>query len=46
VLHQPFLRARGKIYEMEDMGDSLRVGRYREDLSGPPLGPQPGQVPR
>jgi beta-xylosidase len=46
VLHQPFVRARGKIYEMEDLGDSLRVGKYREDLSGPALGTQPGQVPR
>jgi beta-xylosidase len=46
VLHQPFLKARGKLYEMEDLGDSLRVAKYREDLSGPPLGPQPGQVPR
>jgi hypothetical protein len=46
ILHQPFLQARGKLYEVEDLGDSLRVGRYREDLSGPPLGPQRGQVPR
>jgi hypothetical protein len=46
VLHQPFLQARGKVYEVEDTGDNLRVGKYREDLSGPALGPQRGQVPR
>jgi beta-xylosidase len=40
VLHQPFQNARGKIYEMEDMGNTLRVGRFREDLSGPPLPPR------
>jgi hypothetical protein len=31
---------------MEDTGDGLRVVRYREDLSGPPLPPLPGQAPR
>ena len=46
VLHQPFQNARGKIYEMEDAGDRVRVVKYREDLSGPPLGPLPGQAPR
>jgi beta-xylosidase len=46
VLHQPFQNARGKIYEMEDAGDNLRVVKYREDLSGPPLKPLPGQAPR
>jgi beta-xylosidase len=46
VLHQPFQNARGKIYEMEDMGDHLRVAKYRDDLSGPPLPPLPGQAPR
>lgn len=46
VLHQPFLNARAKIYEMADLGDTLRVVRYRADLSGPPLGPQLGQKPR
>ena len=46
VLHQPFRNARGKIYEMEDTGDGLRVVRYREDLSGPPLPVLPGQAPR
>jgi beta-xylosidase len=46
VLHQPFVDARGKIYEMEDLGDNLRVAKYREDLSGPPLGPQRGQNPQ
>lgn len=45
VLHQPFQNARGKIYEMEDTGDGLRVVKYREDLSGPPLAPLPGQAP-
>ncbi|MDQ2664803.1 MAG: glycoside hydrolase family 43 protein [Gemmatimonadota bacterium] len=46
VLHQPFQNARGKIYEMEDAGDHLRVVKYREDLSGPPLPLLPGQAPR
>ncbi len=46
ILHQPFVNARGKIYEIEDLGDSLRVVRYREDLSGPALAPQPGQTPQ
>lgn len=46
VLHQPFRNARGKIYEMEDTGDGLRVVRFREDLSGPPLPVLPGQAPR
>jgi lysophospholipase L1-like esterase len=46
VLHQPFLEARGKIYEVEDLGDNLRVGKYRDDLSGPALGPQRGQTPQ
>jgi beta-xylosidase len=46
VLHQPFQNARGKIYEMEDASDRVRVLKYREDLSGPPLGAVPGQAPR
>jgi hypothetical protein len=46
VLHQPFQNARGKIYEMEDAGDRVRVVRYRADLSGPPLPAQRGQAPR
>lgn len=46
IVHQPFQNARGKIYEMEDVGDNLRVVKYREDLSGPPLPPLPGQAPR
>lgn len=46
IVHQPFVRARGKLYEVEDLGDKLRISRYREDLSGPPLGPLPGQTPR
>jgi hypothetical protein len=27
VLHQPFRRARGKLFEMEDTGDTLRIKR-------------------
>lgn len=46
VVHQPFVRARGKLYEIEDLGDSLGLSRYREDLSGPTLGQLPGQTPR
>ncbi len=46
VMHQPFVSAHAKIYEMEDLGDNLRVVNYREDLSGPPLGPQQGQTPQ
>jgi hypothetical protein len=44
VVLQPFQDARSKIYEVEDLGDHLHVLRYRDDLSGPPLGPQPGRV--
>jgi hypothetical protein len=43
VIHQPFNGARGKIYEVEDRGDHLEITKFREDLSGPPLGPQRGQ---
>ena len=35
VLHQPFRNARGKLYEMEDLGDRLGVARKRDDLDGP-----------
>ncbi len=35
VLHRPFRNARGKIYEMEDLGNNLRVVRERTDLDGP-----------
>ena len=45
VVHQPFIGAHAKFYEMEDLGDNLRVVRFRDDLSGPPLGPQQGQTP-
>ena len=45
VVHQPFIGAHAKFYEMEDLGDNLRVIKYREDLSGPPLAPQQGQKP-
>ena len=35
VLHQPFgAQARANLYEMEDAGDHLRVGRHRADLDG------------
>lgn len=46
IIHQPFIDARGKLYEIEDTGDALRVAKYRDDLSGPALGPQRGQTPR
>jgi beta-xylosidase len=46
IVHQPFLGAHAKIYEMEDLGDNLRVVKYRDDLTGPPLGPQQGQTPQ
>lgn len=46
VVHQPFKDARGKLYEVEDRGDRLEIIKYREDLSGPPLGPQQGQNPQ
>ena len=42
AVHNGFFRR----YEMEDTGDGLRVVRYREDLSGPPLPPLPGQATR
>lgn len=41
---QPFQDSRSKIYEVADMGDSLRIVKYRADLSGPPLGPQKGRA--
>jgi beta-xylosidase len=35
VLHRPFgARARGKLYEMDDSGDALRIVRERSDLYG------------
>jgi beta-xylosidase len=34
VLHRPFKRARGKLYEMRDAGDHLEVIRERTDLDG------------
>lgn len=34
VLHRPFNNARGKLYEMADEGDRLRVVRQRTDLDG------------
>jgi beta-xylosidase len=35
VLHRPFRNARGKLYDMEDLGDHLRIVRERTDLDGP-----------
>ena len=43
VTGQPFNNQRAKIYEMEDLGDNLRVVKFREDLNGPPLGPNARQ---
>ena len=34
VLHRPFKRARGKLYEMRDAGDRVEVVRERVDLDG------------
>jgi hypothetical protein len=35
ILHRPFgARARGKLYEMDDSGDALRIVRQRTDLDG------------
>ena len=34
VLHRPFKRARGKLYEMRDAGDRLEVVKERVDLDG------------
>ncbi|MET7480579.1 glycoside hydrolase family 43 protein [Streptomyces sp. NPDC005648] len=34
ILHRPFENARGKLYEMELIGDELRVLRRRADLDG------------
>jgi beta-xylosidase len=34
VLHQPFRNARGKLFDMEDTGDNLKVLRARHDLDG------------
>ena len=34
VLHRPFKRARGKLYEMRDAGDRLEVMKERVDLDG------------
>ncbi len=42
-IQQPFNGAHAKVYEVEDVGDSLRLTKYRDDLSGPTLGPQRGQ---
>jgi hypothetical protein len=36
VLHQPFRNARGKLFDMEDTGDNLKVLRARHDLDGRP----------
>jgi hypothetical protein len=34
ILHRPFENARGKVYEMDIVGDELRVLRQRTDLDG------------
>ncbi len=34
VLHRPFKRARGKLYEMADCGDHLEIVKERIDLDG------------
>lgn len=42
IVHRPFKSARGKLYEMEDAGDRLRVVKHRTDLDGgDPAGAQP-----
>ena len=43
VLHQPFRNARGKLYDMEDTGDTVRIVRAREDLHSRPATTQPKQ---
>ena len=35
VLHQPFRNARGKLFDMEDTGNNLKILRSRHDLDGP-----------
>lgn len=42
-IQQPFNGACAKVYEVEDDGDHLSVTKFRDDLSGPALGPQRGQ---
>jgi len=44
VIGQPFQNQHAKIYEITDAGDHLVLGKFRDDLSGPPLGPLPGQA--
>jgi len=34
VLHRPFKRARGKLYDVRDAGDHLVIERERTDLDG------------
>jgi len=34
ILHRPFKNARGKLYEVEDQGDHLKIIRERSDLDG------------
>ena len=34
ILHRPFNNARGKIYEIDFRGSSLRLGKQRTDLDG------------
>ncbi|MDR6533575.1 beta-xylosidase [Caulobacter rhizosphaerae] len=37
IVHRPFKRARGKLYEMRDAGDRLEIIRQRIDLDGDPV---------
>lgn len=37
IVHRPFKRARGKLYEMRDAGDHLEIVRQRIDLDGDPV---------
>lgn len=37
IVHRPFRDARGKLYEVQDDGDHLRILRERTDLDGDPV---------
>lgn len=43
VIHRPFKNARGKLYEMEDTGDAVRIVRQRTDLDGDTPTTQPAR---
>ncbi|SDS94396.1 hypothetical protein [Microlunatus soli] len=34
IVHRPFNNARGKLYEIDFTGSTLRLGRQRTDLDG------------